>query len=508
MTVDCEARVRGPAPGRVLLLLGVTTCWLLSAGMARALTDEEIFRVFELDAVNPGARALGMGGASISIASDSTATLANPAGLYGVSSLVIDLDLRHTDPDTRTSGAQLGSLDVDSGTGDRDLPYLDLDNVTNDDSATDVSYLGEAFRLSKRFTFGLAARAVVSQDRTLSDGAATTGARFAFESFPNAVVGGELQAYSVDTRVTGSSSTDLRQLSAALTFDASPEFSIGATLTYAKLELDMFTRTRVDDPLQLLSDPGHPRLPTEPATDLYETRIDDSDTDYSYTIGIHWHPDNLFASGRSPLHVGAIYHKGASYELLETASLNDVDDPSFTNLVVEPDRFGVGASYRPDPNWTLTLDYERVEYSDMLEDYRAQVNYLTSDRVADGAFATDPERSVEYTVDDGSVLRLGGEYADDSAGGMHWAVRGGWYRLPDGQIRMSQFNSADDAINDTYRAAFRGEDEEDRFTVGAGLRFGRFSVELAGDFGDTGTVAVASLGFRFGAKSGDDAEQP
>ena len=48
---------------------------------AMALTDEEIFRKFRFNFVNPGARSLALGGAFISIADDATAAQANPAGL-------------------------------------------------------------------------------------------------------------------------------------------------------------------------------------------------------------------------------------------------------------------------------------------------------------------------------------------------------------------------------------------------------------------------------------------
>jgi len=51
------------------------------ASPALAITDEEIFRDFPFNFQNPGARSLGIGGAFISLADDSTAAQANPAGL-------------------------------------------------------------------------------------------------------------------------------------------------------------------------------------------------------------------------------------------------------------------------------------------------------------------------------------------------------------------------------------------------------------------------------------------
>ena len=54
---------------------------LVSSGPALALTDEEVFRDFRFNMINPGARSLALGGAFISLADDATAAQANPAGL-------------------------------------------------------------------------------------------------------------------------------------------------------------------------------------------------------------------------------------------------------------------------------------------------------------------------------------------------------------------------------------------------------------------------------------------
>ncbi|HET7380151.1 MAG TPA: hypothetical protein VFJ24_08945, partial [Gaiellales bacterium] len=47
----------------------------------KGLTDSETFSGFQFNFNNPGARALGMGGAFVAVADDATAVIANPAGL-------------------------------------------------------------------------------------------------------------------------------------------------------------------------------------------------------------------------------------------------------------------------------------------------------------------------------------------------------------------------------------------------------------------------------------------
>ena len=54
---------------------------ILATTTSLAITDEEIFRAFPFNLQNFGARAMAIGGAFISLADDSTAAQANPAGL-------------------------------------------------------------------------------------------------------------------------------------------------------------------------------------------------------------------------------------------------------------------------------------------------------------------------------------------------------------------------------------------------------------------------------------------
>ena len=78
---------------RVLLFVAA----LLLVSPAAALTDEEIFRDLRFNLINPGARALAMGGAFVSLADDATAAQANPAGLATLSQSEYFAELRYID---------------------------------------------------------------------------------------------------------------------------------------------------------------------------------------------------------------------------------------------------------------------------------------------------------------------------------------------------------------------------------------------------------------------------
>ena len=67
--------------GLLLLTLLVLAPVTLATAGDKGLVDSETFSGFQFNFNNPGARALGMGGAFVAVADDATAVIANPAGL-------------------------------------------------------------------------------------------------------------------------------------------------------------------------------------------------------------------------------------------------------------------------------------------------------------------------------------------------------------------------------------------------------------------------------------------
>ena len=74
----------------LLVLFSATT-------FSQALTDEEIFRDFRFNLINPGARSLALGGAFVSLADDATAAQANPSGLSFLGATEYFAEYRYVD---------------------------------------------------------------------------------------------------------------------------------------------------------------------------------------------------------------------------------------------------------------------------------------------------------------------------------------------------------------------------------------------------------------------------
>jgi long-subunit fatty acid transport protein len=475
-------------------------------GTARALTDEEIFLELGFNLNNPGARALGMGGTSFAVTNDAAVAVANPAGLWFLGHPQAFVEYRGVDQDPRVVASTSGSLEVDLLTGARDLPYLGVTSVSNPDPSNDLGFvlawpldLGSTKR---RLTLAGSTQVVLSNQGTLSSGDDQTESRFSFDTYPNTVRNGQIEAYSVSTVTGGEGSMDIVYWSVGAALEVSDDFSFGLTLSYATMDVAANTETQVVDPQELVLDPSHPRLPTQPARDVYRTSIGDSDTGFAYTIGVDWHPNSIYASGSSPLRLGAVFKKGASFTFTETTFLNDISNTILQDQVVVPDRFGLGASYRVWKFWTFALDYERIEYSDLLDGFQTGINVLTSGRVALGSYTIDPDAEVTFSIDDGDLWRLGLEYARPlgASTNRQFAVWAGYYRTPDGRIRMTQFNATDPAVNAAYLGAFQGGEEEDHFTAGVGFDVGRSSIQLAGGFSDRSTTIVGSYSYTWKKK--------
>lgn len=479
---------------------------LVGAGDALALTDEEIFREFRFNFLNPGARSLGMGGAFVALADDATAAQANPAGLHYVSGPQLFVEYRSLDEDPRRFDANLGSLEVDPLTAERDLPFLELTSGSATEEVNEpafVSFVWPFRGVGQRISLAASRHVLLSREQSLTTGSNSTRARFSFDSFPNTVApGGGVEAYSIDTPVSGFSDTEIVYWNVGASVEIHEDFSVGVLLSLAELDFSADTLTTVSDPIGLFLDPGNPRLPATPTSDLFRSTIDDTDTDFAYALGVNWHPDSVFASGPSPWRFGAVFRRGARFEVDQVTTINGVPDLSLDTRLAVPDRYSVGAMYRPRPEWTVSMEIERIEYSDMLVGFTSGVNYLTSGRVADGAFGTDPDATIEYDVDDATVPRAGVEYSRpfgaDPDGERRFSIRAGLFRMPDSRIRMVSFNSDDPEINDVYLEAFRGADDETHFTVGGGVSLGRSSFQLAGDFSDEGTQIVGSYVLELG----------
>ena len=525
--MTCSMRVKSRQPGRfgLGLILSFIVVSVMSQGRTWALTDEEVFRDFRFNFVNPGARALGMGGAFIAAGDDATAAQSNPAALHYVNTKEFFVEYRAVRPDTQVFAPT--PIGPDPGTTVLDPVnnpmFLRLQSVNDRADTNFASFISFAlpFKIgSRRATLALSRQIVLDVDTNLQNSSnGATGLQFGNSTYPTWVnsgglscdpLVGQVEQYTICNIVNGNLNAQLVHYNASLSYSFLDDFSIGLTATYATLHATSEVTNTTEDPLGVISTPNPRVIVAGVAAPLVtRTRIDDSDSKMAYTVGLHWHPDRAFASGYSPITFGLVYRKGADLSVKETRS--DLSNPltitssSFTNTLREPDRYGFGSSYRTPRHWTFAADAERIKFSQLLKGYQTGVNFLTSQdlQASTGITLANPH----FTVDDATVIHAGFEFRSRSRGGWGYALRSGYYDAPDNRIRLQSISvtlagatpGTISAIESNYREAFKGGKKVNHATGGFSIISpGGFQMQFAADLADSGNEYLASAIYRFG----------
>jgi len=322
-------------------------------------------------------------------------------------------------------------------------------------------------------------------------------------------------------------------------FRLTDRFSIGVTVKNVKLDLrveDIWQQDFFNDIENVLLENFNPNVSLEEYLavfdDHYDFRntIDDSDRDTTFDVGV------LFKSEKWSF--GAVYHQGAKFKVNTTSSTTGtfecLGDPEENTLVEDcelldfilqatwesdgfegnwrqilypnnteeielefniPDRFSFGLAWRPVQTFLVSVDINRIAYSDLkgpaqftkgrgfdLNDVSARV--LFSD--TDGSLADNPFPFVDE-INDETVFSLGVEKFFTFQSGIlrTIALRGGAFNVKDHD---------GNALTDT---------DETVWTVGLGSTWGAyggdkaFQLDIAASFADDTTNVILSGIFRF-----------
>jgi long-chain fatty acid transport protein len=445
--------------------------FLLLAGCgssALALTDEEVFRDFRFNLINPGARSLAVGGAFIALADDATAAQANPAGLSYLLRPEYFAEYRWVD-----NGGSSSILRETLPTG--------IETFVS--SGTDPADFGSPSFLSFVYPLGRLTLGVSRQDVLHNENETLSSFAFTFPGTPGAfLVRGQ---GSIDARVTS--------YNASAGYRIGDRWAVGGSIAYSLLDVGASVDNVIVDTSGAVA--GRPIL--EPTLDL-RTSIDDDDTSYGVNLGV------LFRA-TSTLSVGAVYRRAPSFSVTETIDpeVPDADgdgypdagidtlhkraifgcDPAlpcrFENRFHLPDSYGIAIAWQARDNLTFSEDVERIHYSNQLDGYRAGVNVLTSPDAV-------------FRADDVWEVRMGAEYV--LVRKVPVAFRLGLYTEHDNAIRAVSTGTDSFAT----AASFPGRDGHVHGTAGAGAVWsgGRYRLDLAADVGTDTNQYVVSFIYR------------
>lgn len=415
-------------------------------GSAFAITDNEANASLPFSFSNPGARALGMGGAFLGLSDDASAAYANPAGLTQLVSPEVAAEFRSVSTNTRWLNGGTAQFNGFNSSG---VDYSSQDDRTNSLRSFSFVYPGE------RMSFAIYRYELMNYDSVFqSAGAGTTtgdGSGYTSYVFP----------YDVNTHV------GIDTYGAAMGFKVNDRLSFGLGINYYLLDINTTTDRFELDGAQL----GR------------EANLD-GDGKIGFTLGARMVFTDWLSGGLS-------YRQapGLGYDA-------NVSTPSFpgeptqaigTELNV-PDVFGIGLSLRPSDAWVINLDVSRVYYSQVTDD---MVSLFGSDQVT----GLDPLR-----LSDGTEVRLGAEYTFATT--HPFSLRAGVWRDPAHELVYRgvppNFDPATQGFEPnavTFSSGRKGS--QTHYAFGAGMAFSRFQIDIGADFSDTSDTVSASGVFRF-----------
>ncbi len=445
------------------------SCLLLFAVMALPVaaqnTDIEALSGLQFDFGNPGARALGMGGAFIGLADDASAAEANPAGLTILRKSEASVEARRT------------TISQTFGTGGY------WPNVTTTDFPADATALSFASVVipAGRWSLALYHHSPLEFDNTVDltsayptptyyvgpNGPLT---RDACAADPNCIT---RQIYPYSTSV----SLDLETWGVALAFDLG-KVSIGGAARYHTFK-ESSSSHRVD-----LDLPGPPTflILQRNASGAWGGK----DSDVTWVAGLKWEIlDNLS--------LGAVYKKGPDFPTQLYAS--DVtsgegaplDAIAMTRFEV-PDVGGVGVSWRPAPALTLNLDVISIAYSRLTNEFVS----LMEVKYSDGQLQ-DLEQVSGYESDDVVEVHTGVEYFVPTR--IPLAIRTGWWRDPSHAMVFRGPLLVDHDI--AASILFPEQPAQNHFTFGLGLSMPGWQIDAGYDYSERLKIGSISAVVRF-----------
>jgi long-chain fatty acid transport protein len=449
--------------------------------------DIEALSGLQFNFGNPGARSLGMGGAFLGLADDASAAEANPAGLTILRKAEFSLEARNY-------------LEQQIFTTSGTFPDVERTAFTHHSDRVVVSFASAVIPIKNKFTIGLyfheplnneGSGVVAPQYDDLTGDLKSTVPNFylptqragntvipAGDPISKADCEARRRAmndpfacleYRVDPFV---SALQVRQrtFGVAGAWQVHPKFSVGATVRYQKFQESAFTFrfTQQLDPKQVLVQAT--ASPDGDSVDLQE------ESDTTFAVGFKWTPSDKIS-------VGGVYKKGPQFDtsLLYADSstgfnLQEVANPTFH----VPDIMGVGLSFRPIPVLTVNVDAVQVKYSNLVD------NFVT---VWPAVAVVDEPFKAEDVVE----IHAGAEYF--FATKIPFALRAGYWRDPAHSTTWNGPLNHPDYVAEAM--LFPEGEDQNHISVGAGIAWPRFQIDLAYETSDHYKVGSISMVSRF-----------
>lgn len=426
------------------LVLVVAAALFGAAAPAFAITDDEVNSSIQFSFVPPGARALGLGGAFVGLADDATAAYSNPAGLTQLIAPEFSIEGRRVNYESEY---------VDGGSFTFPAPQLDLSGINysrSDDSVNSLSFLSYVYP-KDNWALAVYRHELVNYTSEY----ATRGVNAVINGRP---ITGALRPYAAEIDI------DVVNYGISGAYRFTPSLSLGVSLIYSDFEIDS-TNVRF-----------------EGTTPQFFTAQEGNDDGIGVNVGLLWKASEQWQ-------VGAVYRKAPSFEYNARNFTAAGERPGFPRRTDfdAPDLFGVGVVFRPNDMWTVSLDVNRVNYSQISDGIRSGFDADDSDRLN----SVGP-----LEIDDGTEIRLGTEYVFANFT-YPVSVRAGVWRDPQHTLTFQGRTPTGLTNALANQVLFSAGDDETHGSLGFGIAFPRFQIDAAFDFSESYDSLSISGVYRF-----------
>jgi opacity protein-like surface antigen len=478
----------------------IATVWVAATWTpsVSAQTTDEINGGIQFDFSLPGARSLAMGGAFVALSDDATAGYSNPAGLTTLSRPEISMEGRlwyfySILPDRGHAFGPPTGLGVDTLAG--------ITNLEIKDTSTRPSFIS--------FVLARPKWALAFYRHDLSAYRATIESEGPFAS--------DARGTARVNPLRGNLALDITDLGASLAVKVTDHLSLGMGVGRFDFDLSSLTRRYFLTPhlapgLRLdlaragqMTGSGAQLGPADfgdPNVFFYNSAAG-SDSSVAITAGLLWKPTGKWS-------VGAAYRQGPNFEFGTQFVLGPAHNRAFgspANFVVDedkaifhvPDSYAVGAAFRPNDKWTISFEYNFVQYRQLLNgsgDGRpVEIAGLTESQDPDPALRAELRRQGEniingLTISNANQARLGVEWIVHT-GRTAVIVRGGTWYDPDHRVRFEGQTEIPGSALDLRLA------DEIHLAGGFGLARSRFQLDAGIDISNRVNTISTSAVLRF-----------
>ena len=422
----------------------------------------------------PGARSLAMAGAFVALADDATASQANPAGLTGLTRPEISFEGRAWNffsltPDRGNAFGTATGIGFDTVTGLQN-------NELRDSTFAAPSYLSVVWPFETWVLAGYRQQFSKFENRILSNGPFFTTSTGGVERL-NPVTA------EIELNITGYGASVARRFG--------DRFSLGGGVAYYDFALHSQSQSFLVLPHGTLLSPEQrasftaagqqfgPSDFSEPNV-FFRQQQEGENGAWAANVG-------LIAQLSERVRLGAAFRQGPDFKynsrffggpahaLVSSPLSNVLIDQDDDILFHVPDAYAIGLLVRPNENLAITFEYDRVQYSQLLNGDGDGRPIETAGQLQspDPAVREEGRKNIDgLALDDSNQLRFGAEVF---VPGPSLLIRFGTWYDPDHRQRFTDQSLPKSVLNTP-----EGSDEF-HVAAGAGRDFGRFRIDGAFD---------------------------